>query len=147
MASPVAISRAHTDELAEVNGFYASLGYQDGARRGDRLWLARRESQVLGAVRLCPHPEGYILLRGLYVAPEVQRQGLGSQLVRAALADVAGRVCYCLPFAPLEGFYKRLKFGRIRPEHAPQQVATRLRCYLDEGLEVILMRRMPVYDC
>lgn len=147
MGVTAAIERADAAELAEINAFYRSVGYPDGARSEDRLWLARHENQVLAAVRICPQPEGYVLLRGLYVAESAQRQGLGSQLARAALADVAGRVCYCIPFAEIEVFYQKLKFLRIRPEHAPQRVADRLQRYLDDGLNVILMRRPPVYDC
>lgn len=147
MALAIAIERAGAADLEEINAFYASVGYPDQARPIDRLWVARKGDTTVAAVRICPQPEGYMLLRGLYVAQSTQRQGIGSRLARAALADCAGRVCYCIPFAHLEAFYQKLKFARIRPEHAPEKVAERLSHYLDEGLDVILMRRMPVYDC
>lgn len=147
MAAPIAIGRAEATDLDAINAFYESVGYPDCARPVDRLWVARKSDTLVAAVRICPQPEGYVLLRGLYVAQRAQRRGIGSQLARAALADVAGRVCYCIPFAHLEPFYERLKFARIRPEHAPHELAERLRRYFDEGLNVILMRRLPVYDC
>lgn len=143
----IAIGRAEAADLDKINAFYESVAYRDRARPIDRLWVARNDDAVVAAVRICPQPEGYMLLRGLYVAQSAQRQGIGSQLARAALADVAGRVCYCIPFAHLETFYQRLKFAGIRAEHAPHELAQRLLRYLDEGLDVILMRRLPVYDC
>lgn len=147
MGLAIAIGRAAAADLDQTNAFYDSVGYADRARPNNRLWLAREGDAVVAAVRICPQPEGYVLMRGLYVLQSRQRQGVGSQLARAALADVAGRVCYCIPFAHLEAFYRRLKFARIRPEHGPQKLADRLRRYLDDGLDVILMRRSPVYDC
>lgn len=143
----IAIRRAEASELDAINAFYESVGYPDRARPIDRLWVARRADALVAAVRICPRPEGYVLLRGLYVAQRAQRQGIGSQLARAALADVAGRVCYCIPFAPLETFYQSLKFARIRPDYAPPELAERLRRYPGEGLNMVLMRRLPVYDC
>lgn len=147
ITAAAAIERARACELAEVNAFYACVGYLDGAREEDRIWVARRGGGLLAAVRICPQPEGYILMRGLYVAQNAQRRQLGTQLARAALADAAGRVCYCIPFTHLETFYHRVGFIRIHPKHAPEKVADRLQRYLDQGLEVILMRRLPVYDC
>lgn len=143
----MAIGRAGASELDEINAFYRLVGYPDQASPADTLWVARDSGEMIAAVRICPQPEGYLLLRGLYVTEDLQRQGIGSQLGRAALSDAAGRVCYCIPFTHLETFYRRLSFTRIRSDHAPEKVALRSQRYLDEGLDVIVMRRLPVYDC
>lgn len=142
----LAIARAHAGALDEINSFYETVGYSDTAQPGDLVWTARAD-RIVGAVRICPQAAGYFLLRGLYVAPSAQRQGVGSALARAALADAAGRFCYCLPFRHLEHFYARLGFTAIRPDHAPLELEQRWRRYGSEGLDVILMRRLPVYDC
>lgn len=144
----LAIARAPAGALDEVNAFYKAVSYTGTARAGDLVWAARApEGRILGLARICPEPAGYVLLRGLYVAPDAQGNGIGTALARAALADAAGRFCYCLPFRPLEGFYARLGFRAIAASQALQAVEARWRSYLADGLDVIVMRRLPVYDC
>lgn len=144
----LAIARAAAHALGEVNAFYKAVGYTGTAQAGELIWTARdAAAKLLGVVRICPQASGYVLLRGLYVDPGAQGQGIGTALARAALADAAGRFCYCLPFRHLEGFYTRLGFSAIGPKQAPLEVEQRWRDYVANGLDVIVMRRLPVYDC
>ena len=144
----LAIARAAADAHDEVNAFYKAVDYGGVAQLGDLVWTARLEGgPIVGAVRICPQASGYVLLRGLYVDPGAQGQGVGTALARAALADAAGRFCYCLPFRHVEGFYARLGFSAIAPKQAPAEVEQRWRDYVANGLDVIVMRRLPVYDC
>ena len=106
---------------------------------GERVLIARAGGRIVGACRLCAEVDG-LTLRGVYVAPDCQRQGLGSALVAGALRRAAGQPLYCIPFAHLHGFYARAGFGEILPAEAPAYLAERLRIYREKlGLDVILM--------
>jgi GNAT superfamily N-acetyltransferase len=81
------------------------------------------------------------MLRGMYVDPAQQRQGVGSHLLRAFVRDLAGVECFCLPFAHLIAFYERGGFAVVAEDTALPFLAERLSRYRQEGRDVLIMRR------
>ena len=110
--------------------------------RNDIVLAATLDGSLVGVVRLSSEHEE-VVLRGMQVVPELQRQGIGSALLEACLSRVVGVVCYCIPWAYLEEFYTSRGFERCKSTDAPGFLLKRLSTYLQSGRNVILMRRAP----
>ena len=108
---------------------------QEGCR--DTL-VAEQNGRVVGFCgyggwRDDPDPdEGEII--GLYVLPELQRQGIGAALMKAALAELAARGCRAVSLWVLQGndraarFYERQGFARTgQTKGRPPFVEFRMR--------------------
>ncbi len=84
-----------------------------------------------------------MVLRGMQVLPKYQRQGVGKRLLTDSASRVDHVVCYCIPWNYLEPFYASGGFERCEPEDAPRFLEERYFGYLQDGLDVIVMRRQP----
>ena len=107
---------AALDASAEEAGWRT---YLEAMPPDDRLWIAEHDGRIVGFARTEPGE-----VRGLYVAPDCARAGLGRRLFRHAVHDLAER-----GYAPVvlwhfvgndqaAGFYERMGFrldGAIRP--------------------------------
>ena len=85
-----------------------------------------------------------MLLRGMYVAPELQRRRIGSRLLDVFVHDLQGVACYCVPFAHLREFYGRAGFTSLSDEATPSFLRDRLASYRARGLDVLVMRRAVI---
>ena len=87
---------------------------------GEELWLCEEDGELVGAVGL-ESSETELLIARLFVAPTAFRRGVGTALVRHALAQAGGRrvrVGTATANAPALALYERLGFRRNR-EHEP----------------------------
>ena len=134
------ISLASESELAEVEAFYSTVGYTGGALPADLIFVARDGSRIIGVVRLCEE-SGCCVLRGMYVASERQRSGIGTALLSELNAKVGARECWCIPFTHLREFYGVIGFGEVAPSSAPQFLRERHARYLNDGGDMIVMVR------
>lgn len=125
-----------------VAGLYAEAGYGAGLQPDDTVIVARSEALLVGVVRLCPE-EGVMVLRGMQVRAEYQRQGIGARMLAACLPHLAEVETFCLPYAHLEGFYAAAGFARAENAALPDILAQRLAAYRIRGQDVIAMRRLP----
>lgn len=128
--------------LAEIAEFYRRVGYRAGVSSADLTLAARVKGRLAGAVRLCEEG-GVIVLRGMHVAPECQRQGVGHALLSACLPWLDRHAAYCLPYEHLRGFYGNAGFKPAPSATLPPFLAARLRGYLLAGQRVLAMRRQP----
>jgi pimeloyl-ACP methyl ester carboxylesterase/N-acetylglutamate synthase-like GNAT family acetyltransferase len=136
----VAIREATPSERERVRAFYVAMGHSGQLGLDDRLLVAERDGEILGAVRLCVE-EGAQVLRTMRVRPDAQRRGLGRALLRRFVTLLAKEECFCLPWAHLEGFYGEIGFQRIAPAALPPHLAARLAGYQRERPDAIAMRR------
>ena len=136
----ISIRKAARAEYPDVRAFYQKCGYSRGITDLDTVLVADRGDSLLGAVRLCPD-QRIVVLRGMQVLPEHQRQGVGTSLLERCLPIIGKSECYCIPWAYLEHFYSTGGFKRCKREEAPGFLEDRLSAYLANGLDVILMRR------
>ena len=133
-------------ELARLAELYEEWGYHGGILPTDVVFVAERDGACVGVVRRAWEHET-LMLRGMYVAPSVRGQGVGSRLlaafVRALDADPAIRhePCYGIPFAHLERFYAKVGFVFVDESRAPAFLRERVRQYRAEGHVVAVMRR------
>lgn len=102
---------------------------------------ARSENDLVGVVRLA-NENGLLVLRGMSVKKEVQRQGIGLRLLVAVEEYLGDRECWCIPYSHLRDFYMAAGFVEWPQASTPDFLVARLKEYVESGREVILMRRV-----
>ena len=104
MTTAISLYEASVKERPDIDSLYERCGYRRKFNDEDTILLAKNKASLVGVVRLCPE-NGEIVLRGLQVLPERQRQGMGRRLLDECLPRVNEVVCYCIPWSYLERFY------------------------------------------
>ncbi len=136
----ISIHEASVAEHPDIAAFYEHCGYSGGLTADDTILVAVRAGRLVGAVRLCSEHRG-IVLRGMQVLLDFQRQGIGRALLDKCLSRVDDAICYCIPWTFLEQFYGSGGFQRCEPGDVPGFLSERFSCYVEEGRDVILMQR------
>ena len=131
------ILKAKPNEYREVELFYNTVGENDVLSPSETIFIAKKGDCIVGAVRLVSE-HGVLVLRTLNVAVEHQRLGIGTQLVRAVISELAGRPCYCLPYPHLKKFYEQFGFRKAEPKTVPVFLFERYSEYL-KSFAVIAM--------
>jgi ribosomal protein S18 acetylase RimI-like enzyme len=83
---------------------------------GEEVWLCEEDGELLGAVGLEHTSEDELLVARLFVAPSAFRRGVGTALVRHALAQARGRrvrVGTAAANLPALALYERFGFRRV----------------------------------
>ena len=93
----------------EVISFYRRVRYRGTLNSGDLVVGARVSGRLVGAVRLATEYD-LLVLRGMYVQNEFQRQGIGFGMLVELLRHLGERECWCIPYTHLHGFYSHAGF-------------------------------------
>ncbi|MBN1312754.1 MAG: GNAT family N-acetyltransferase [Anaerolineae bacterium] len=137
----VTTREAWPEEFDRVVEFYRLIGYEAIINQKDAIVVSEEGGELCGAARLCLE-RGILVLRGVRVREEYQRQGIGTQLLRALVPVIRGRECFCIPHRYLRSFYGQIGFVEVDPAAAPPFLAERHVEYRSGGgLDVIIMRR------
>ena len=128
------------EQFDEVISLYERVGYGAGLATDDLVIGARVAHDLVGVVRLATENE-ILLLRGMYVLNEFQRQGIGLAMLHAVEDFLGNRECWCIPYAHLGSFYMNAGFVERTIDAAPGFLAERLKAYSELGRQVILMHR------
>jgi predicted N-acetyltransferase YhbS len=136
----VTIRVAAQDEHARAAQAYEAWGYRGGVRPADAVYVAEAGGELVGVVRRTVE-EGVTMLRGMQVAPEWRRRGIGTRLLRAFVADLRGAECWCVPYTHLTDFYGMEGFATVPDAEGPAFLQARLAEYRGRGLSVLIMRR------
>lgn len=59
------------------------------------------------------------MLRGVQIALNYQRQGIGTCILNAINSLIEHDVCWCIPYKWLEGFYHQIGFKKVPESQAP----------------------------
>jgi GNAT superfamily N-acetyltransferase len=105
-------------ELKRVKTFYREIAYYGGLKAADTVIVAESDGELVGAVRLC-EKEGVLVLRGMRVRENFQRQGVGTQILITVDKFVGDRRCYCIAHRYLRSFYGQIGFDEIQLKAAP----------------------------
>jgi GNAT superfamily N-acetyltransferase len=132
------ITRA--EEHPRVAETYEAWGYGGGVQPDDVAYVAEHVGELIGVVRRTVE-HGVTMLRGMQVAPEWRRRGIGSRLLRAFVAALGGAECVCIPYTHLTGFYGSEGFATLADADAPAFLQVRLAECRARGLSVLVMRR------
>lgn len=129
-------------EIEQVRKFYRLAGYKGGVKPDDVFVGASFEGDLVGVVRIATE-HGVQVLRGMRVKPELQRQGIGAQMLAEVRLLLSGRDCFAISYAHLEKFYGRIGFRKIDEQTAPVFLRERIVAYRQENpqLEFILIRK------
>ena len=121
------IQRASEADLVSIVALISQAGLPiDGlADHLDTAVVASRGDRVIACTALEIYPDG-ALLRSVAVAPEARGEGLGQQMVRAALdlARQKGIAAVYLLTTTAEGFFPRFGFRRVSRDDVPEGVRT-----------------------
>jgi GNAT superfamily N-acetyltransferase len=134
---------AQPADLPKALAAYRAWNYQGAIGPDDKVWMAEFAGELIGIVRVVPE-EGTFVLRGMRVAEEWRRHGIGSQILRAVAEWLGKRECYCLPYVHLVEFYSQIGFSEIAPVLAPAFLARRLGEYRGKALDVTIMARPAI---
>ncbi|KAF3889555.1 MULTISPECIES: GNAT family N-acetyltransferase [Nostocales] len=137
------ISQAKLHDAENIKAFYNRCGYGGDLSEEALIFIAQWEERIVGAVRLCPNIK-FFVLRGMQVLAPFQRQGVGTQLLQVCTEQLAERVCYCIPWQHLKSFYQQVGFQEVSPIEVPDLLRKRFSNYIFRGMNVILMRRLPI---
>jgi GNAT superfamily N-acetyltransferase len=110
----VNISAVPKEDRGRVISFYARNQYDQPLSDDEILLVAAQGGEVRAALRLC-REDGVLVLRGMRVAKDYQRGGIGRQLLRSAGDQLAGQESFCIPHRHLRGFYQEAGFQEIDP--------------------------------
>ncbi len=134
------LRRAKNEDYSEIETFYSGVGYSGKLAQSDIVVVARENSEVVGAVRLCLETN-CLVLRGMYVSEQRRGTGIGAALLLNASNEIGLRKCWCIPFIHLCSFYGKIGFMEVQPNTAPAFLSARIAEYTDRGKSVVLMRR------
>ena len=93
------------------------------------LFIAECSGEFVAAVRRTVE-HSVVLLRGMHVAPEHQRRGIGSRLLTMFVEQLQGEAYYCVPYQHLQAFYSRAGFASLSDAAAPDFLRERLSSYI-----------------
>lgn len=137
----ITVRIAQPSDLNRVLTAYETWDYGGGIQPEDTAWLAEAADELIGVVRIAPE-NGTLVLRGMRIAEQWRRRGIGSRMLRILAAWLGNRECYCVPYAHLVEFYKQIAFVEIAPAGAPFFLAERVAEYERRGLNVTIMVRL-----
>ncbi len=136
----LSIREALRADMSDVGRFYEAAGYRGSVTERAVVLLAHRGGEIVGLVRLEPE-QGTLVLRGMQVRDDCQRQGIGTALLAAVAGRLGDTLCYSVPYARLRAFYGRTGFVEVPSDALPPFLSVRAEEYRRRGLDVIVMRR------
>lgn len=143
-ATSLIIERARPDDLPAVRRLLeANRLPTDGIdAHMDTAIVARTGRDVVGCAALERHADG-VLLRSVAVAPARQRQGLGHQLVAAALdlAQTVGAPAVYLLTTSAAAYFPRFGFSHVARAAVPASVRTSIEFTSACPSNAVAMRR------
>jgi GNAT superfamily N-acetyltransferase len=95
----VRVRIAHATEIARVAAAYTEWGYGGGIASEDTAWLAEASDNLVGILRVAPE-HGTLVLRGMQVAEQWRRAGIGTQCCKPLHFGLAVAVVTASP-API----------------------------------------------
>ena len=127
-------------ELSKVLAFYNTCNYGGGTTLNDVIVCAEQDGKILGVVRLCIE-NNILVLRGMQVDKQFQRQGIGKALLKHLNKIIGTQTCYCIPYGHLEHFYSSIGFEKIEEAHIPSHLLQRLHTYKQKDQSMIVMKK------
>jgi N-acetylglutamate synthase-like GNAT family acetyltransferase len=111
-----------------------------------RFIIAEDNGETIGIGQIKGHGDGSRELASIAVIPSRQGQGIGSEIIRALMAEETG-VLYLTCRAQLETYYTRFGFRRIAREEMPPyfrriiRLANIFTLFTRGGIRIIVMKR------
>lgn len=139
LSSTVHCSRVASERHPLVDRFFSAHKYKVKTGKQDWVYIAQSAGETLGALRLIPQPQGSLLMRNLYVAPEARGQRIASRLVDFVSVSVAPASVYCYALPHLQPFYLSRGYQHFTPEQVPSDIADLYLRYKFRNRDWVLM--------
>ncbi|MFL5783565.1 MAG: GNAT family N-acetyltransferase [Bacteriovoracaceae bacterium] len=123
--SEVKIRVLGREDLSWANERYAEIKFKESTEK-DVLVKASIGGRVAGLGRLVPVDENNAELGGIYVFPEFRGKKIAEEIVRALIEMNTFPVLWCIPFEPLENFYRKFGFTHITNEIVPEEISDKV---------------------
>ena len=117
---PVFITRGTRHDRDEIRQLLTGEGW-DTDRMEEGTTLIARDGPIAGCVRLVEVEPRTVVLDDVLVRPDRRGQGLGRQLVQAAMNNRGGTLFLCCHKDAL-GFYEKLGFSEVPFDDLPAPV-------------------------
>lgn len=131
-----------TVKLPLVNRFYQSCRYSAKAVRHEQVYVVRRATDIVAAVRLTPEANR-LFLRSMCVEPDLRGQGVGGFLLEALVPVLDTCFSYCFPFRHLPGFYQQAGFVLSDEASVDASIRDVWQRYRRQGRDIVIMTRPP----
>lgn len=119
------ITRATRHDRQDLDSFYSANDWGDHHLDKGTAFLAR-EGAVVGALTLIEVEPQTVVIEDVLVEPARRGNGLGTQLMKAAMNSRGGTLFLCCHEERLD-FYRRLGFDDVPFEQLPEPVQTFMR--------------------
>jgi ribosomal protein S18 acetylase RimI-like enzyme len=121
----VLITRASRHDAEDIERFYSTQEWED-PHISQGVSFVAREGAIVGALTLIEIEPQTVVIEDVLVDPARRGEGLGSQLVRAAMSSRGGTMFLSCHEERL-AFYRRLGFEDVPFEDLPAGVQTFMR--------------------
>jgi GNAT superfamily N-acetyltransferase len=105
----ISLRRLSASDLPWVNARYAGISFAL-SRDVDLMVSVDMDGKSVGLGRLVPLEDGSAEMGGIHVLPEYRRHRIASRIVDYLIEISPYPRLYCIPFTPLEPFYRRFGF-------------------------------------
>jgi N-acetylglutamate synthase-like GNAT family acetyltransferase len=119
------ITRASRHDKADLEHFYAANDWED-PHLTDGVSFVAREGAIVGALTLIEIEPQTVIVEDVLVAPDRRGQGLGGQLLQAAMNSRGGTMFLCCHAERLP-FYGRYGFEDVSFDQLPASVQSFMR--------------------
>lgn len=136
------IEKAKSDDLEKVREFYRSRNYSQAISSECTIVVARIREEIIGVVRICSE-NGILVLRGMQIKPEFQRQSVGSRMLGEIRKILEDQDCFAIPYGHLEKFYGQIGFKKIDVQKVPDFLQKQIVKYREKHPDrsFILMKK------
>ncbi|MDD1796375.1 GNAT family N-acetyltransferase [Enterovibrio sp. ZSDZ42] len=108
-------------------------------KKDEVIWTMEGSEGLIGTVRFRQF-EGFQLLTGMLIHPDVRRQKLGIAFLHAVEKQTKDKRCYCLAYRYLIPLYENAGFEVIDADALPEELKARYISYCNSGKDLVPMR-------
>ena len=137
--SEIIIRQLNPEHFPLAKKFYKQFGQPTKTNRNDLIYAAFSKSIMQACLRIAPCGDSR-LLRGVFVAPNCRKAGLGRGLIAHALAHCELDEVWTFPYEHLHTLYKELNFEPVTAENAAPPIREAFEAYTKQGKNISLMR-------
>ena len=128
----ITISQLDPQMIPLVQKLYKQHYKSSKAKKDELIFIARRDQELCGVVRLKTIGE-YRLLTGMLVIPKYRGFGIGHLLLQHCSKVALNNRDYCFAYSNLEEFYQQHNFRLTPTERLPEPLKKLLLRYSASG--------------
>lgn len=115
------IKIAKPSDLSWINKYYEEISFKITSEKDLQIYITVDE-KVAGLGRIVHVDENHGELGGIYVLPDFRGKKIAEEIVNSLLTKNNFSVLWCIPFKPLEVFYRKFGFRELRDDLIPEEI-------------------------